>query len=82
MEDINNADKMRDTVIKHELNIQSITKVRFLEEWYLDEKKLSFDKKVVGVMLMKENYGDSLELRGYSPLFWIYFDDKYPAKLK
>lgn len=68
--------------VKEELNIQQITKVRFLEEWNFDEKKLNFDKKVVGLMLMKENYGDSTELRGYSPLFWIYFDDKYPAKMK
>lgn len=73
--------KMNDTVIKHELDIQKITKVRFLEEWYLDEDSYSFDKKVVGIMLMKENYGDSMELRGYSPLFWLYFDKAYPAKL-
>ncbi|MFA4853182.1 MAG: hypothetical protein WC868_08660 [Bacteroidales bacterium] len=80
--DPDGTNKTYDTIIKHELNIQQISKVRFLEEWYLDEKKLSFDKKVVGVMLMRENYGDSLELRGYTPLFWIYFDDKYPGKMK
>jgi len=80
--DEENSNSIRDTIVKDELNIQEVTKVRFLEEWYFDEKKLGFDKKVVGVMLMRENYGDSLELRGYSPLFWIYFDDAYPAKLK
>lgn len=74
--------KSYDTIIKKELDIQTITKVRFLEEWYLNEKSLSFDKKVCGVMLLRENYGDSLELRGYTPLFWIFFDDSYPAKLK
>lgn len=74
--------KSYDTIIKNELDIQTITKVRFLEEWYLDEKNNSFDKKVCGVMLLRENYGDSLELRGYTPLFWIFFDDAYPAKLK
>ena len=79
---INDPIKTYDTIIKHELDIQKITKVRFLEEWYLDEKKMNFDKKVVGLMLMKENYGDSLDLRGYTPLFWIYFDDKYPACMK
>lgn len=71
-----------DTVVKHELDIQTITKVRFLEEWYLDETNYSFDKKVCGVMLMRENYSDSLELRGYTPLFWLYFDKEYPAKMK
>ena len=82
IDDVKNPNSTYDTVIKNELNIQEVTKVRFLEEWYLDEKKMSFDKKVVGLMLMRENYGDSLQLRGYSPLFWIYFDDKYPACMK
>jgi hypothetical protein len=80
--DLKDPENMHDTIIKQELDLQKITKVRFLEEWNFDEKKMSFDKKVVGLMLMKENYGDSAEFRGYSPLFWIYFDDKYPAKMK
>ncbi len=80
--DAKNQNKMIDTTIKTTLDKQSITKVRFLEEWNLDEKKMSFDKKVVGMMLMSAQYDDSLQLKGYKPLFWIYFDDKYPAKLK
>jgi hypothetical protein len=82
IQDLKDPEKMHDTIIKQELDLQKITKVRFLEEWSFDEKKLNFDKKVVGLMLMKENYGDSAEFRGYSPLFWIYFDDTYPAKMK
>lgn len=74
------TNKSTKVAVKEELNIQKVTKVRFLEEWYLDENKLSFDKKVVGMMLMKEHPRDSVMY--YSPLFWIYFDDQYPAKLK
>jgi hypothetical protein len=82
MQNVDDPSKTYDTIIKQELDIQSITKVRFLEEWYLDENNYSFDKKICGVMLLKENYSDSMELRGYTPLFWIYFDDAYPAKMK
>lgn len=71
-----------DTIIKTELNLQQITKVRFLEEWKMDPKTFQINKKVLGLMLMKENYGDSLELRGHTPLFWIYFNSKYPDALK
>jgi hypothetical protein len=80
--DPKNPEVNKDTVIKLKLDMQKITKVRFLEEWSFDEKKMNFDKKVVGLMLMKENYDEKAELRGYSPLFWLYFDDSYPAKLK
>ena len=72
----------KNMIVKSKLDMQKITKVRFMEEWSFDEKKMSFDKKVVGLMLMKENYDEKAELRGYSPLFWIYFDNSYPAKLK
>ena len=78
----NDPTKMHDTVVKNTLNLNLITKVRFLEEWYMDEKNFNFEKKVVGMMLMQENYDDSLRLRGYSPICWIYFDKNYPAKLK
>lgn len=77
-----NPNITRKVAVKHELDIQEITRVRFLEEWYLDEKKMSFDKKVVGMMLMKTRVLDSLGPALNVPLFWIYFDDKYPAKLK
>jgi len=80
--DLKDPSKDKDTIVKTVLDIQRITKIRFLEEWSLDEKKMSFDKKVVGLMLMKENYDENAQLRGYSPLFWIYFDDSYPAKMK
>ncbi|HNW98571.1 MAG TPA: hypothetical protein PKK00_09205 [Bacteroidales bacterium] len=82
IQDPNNTNVYKDTVIKNITDIKEISKVRFLEEWSYDDKKLSFNKKVCGVMLMRENYDDSLNLRGYSPTFWIYFDKDYPAKLK
>jgi len=72
--------ELYDTVIKHELDIKKITKLRFLEEWYLNEKNLSFEKKVVGIMPMREYFKDSVMY--YSPLFWLYFDPSYPEKLK
>jgi len=82
MDDPSNTNKKIDTVLRKKLDIQQITKVRFLEEWYLDEKNYAFEKKVVGMMLMMPNYDDSLKLRGYQPICWIYFDSRYPAILK
>jgi hypothetical protein len=71
-----------DTVVVHQLDIQKIVKIKFLEEWYFDEKHNIFEKKVVGLAPVKENYGKDGELRGYTPMFWIFFDKKYPDKLK
>ena len=68
-----------DTIMVNILDAEDITKVRFLEEWYIDEDKLDIEKKIVGIAPLMENYNEVGEFRGYAPLFWIYLDDKYPV---
>jgi len=71
-----------DTVLVTEIRLSDITKLRFLEEWKMNEKTLVFTKKVAGICPLLERRTDSGELRGYRPLFWVFFDNKYPAELK
>lgn len=69
-----------DTVIIQNLDIKDIVKVRFLEEWYQDRSTLLISKKVLGIAPVAAVYHDDGELKGYKPLFWIYFDHRYPLK--
>lgn len=71
-----------DTVMITEIRLSDITKLRFLEEWSMNEKTLAFTKKVMGICPLVERRTDSGELRGYRPLFWVFFDDKYPKELE
>ncbi len=71
-----------DTVLITEIRLSDITKLRFLEEWSMDDKTLVFTKKVVGICPLAERLDDSGALRGYKPLFWVFFDDKYPGELE
>jgi hypothetical protein len=71
-----------DTVLVTEIKLSEVTKLRFLEEWSMNEKTLAFSKKVAGICPLVERRTDSGELRGYRPLFWVFFDDKYPAELE
>jgi hypothetical protein len=71
-----------DTVMVTEIRISDIAKLRFLEEWSMNDKTLVFTKKVAGICPMIERRTDSGELRGYKPLFWVFFDAKYPAELE
>jgi hypothetical protein len=70
-----------DTIMVTEIRLSDITRLRFLEEWSMNDKTLAFTKKVAGICPMAERLTDSGELRGYKPLFWVFFDDKYPAEL-
>ena len=67
-----------DTVIKRELQLSDISRMRFLEEWYMDEKNGFITKKVIAICPLLESYTETGELRGYQPLFWISYIDNFP----
>jgi hypothetical protein len=71
-----------DTVISQNIEFKNITRMRFLEEWNMDSKTLVFTKKVAGICPLLEAYNEIGELKGYTPLFWVFFDDEYPGKFK
>jgi hypothetical protein len=71
-----------DTVMTTEIRLNDITRLRFLEEWSMNEKTLAFTKKVVGLCPLVERHSETGDLRGYKPLFWVFFDDRYPAELE
>lgn len=69
-----------DTIIGHKINLNQITRIRFLEEWYFEDNKFEINKKVLGIAPMIKKFDEEGEFRGYMPLFWIYFDKDYPQK--
>jgi Co/Zn/Cd efflux system component len=68
-----------DTLIEQNLELRDITRVRFLEEWYMDEQHFIMNKKVVGMGPVIEDFDENGNFRGYRLLFWIYLDEKYPV---
>ncbi len=64
-----------DTVYKVDFDQKSILKIRFIEEWSLNTQTFKFYKKVLSICPMVEGLDDKGNLRGYTPLFWIFFDD-------
>jgi len=71
-----------DSVMVRELKSGDITRLRFLEEWSMDKQTLEVKKQVIGICPLLESYSETGELRGYQPLFWVFFDAAYPAALK
>lgn len=70
--------EMEMKVVEDELRRDEITKVFFKEDWYFDKVNFKMEKKVIGISLAIENYDKKGNLRGYEPLFIIYFDERYP----
>lgn len=71
-----------DTIIKRELQLSDISRMRFLEEWYMNEKNGYITKKVIAICPLAESYTESGELRGYHPLFWISYVKDFPLENK
>jgi hypothetical protein len=69
-------------VMKQQLEINNIDRIRFLEEWYFDEATLQVEKKVFGIALVRNNYDEQGNFRGLEPLFYVYFNPEYPAKFE
>lgn len=57
------------------LDIKSISKIRFIEEWKINTKTFTFYKIVKAISLLSENRENDGSLRGYTPVFYIYFDE-------
>ncbi|MBU2650364.1 MAG: hypothetical protein KKA81_05475 [Bacteroidetes bacterium] len=68
-----------DTIVVTSLELKDITRIRFLEEWKMQEGTLNIEKRVIGIAPVKMVEYNGVE---YSmPLFWIYLDPEYPGKL-
>lgn len=61
-----------DTIIISRFEISDITKIRFLEEWFLDEKTFVIEKKVIGIAPLVDKYDANGNFLGLQLLFWIY----------
>jgi len=63
-----------DTIVRSEIDYHDITRIRFMEEWYFDDRHFLIDKKVIAIAPVVENYGPDGKFRGYEALFWVFED--------
>lgn len=61
-----------DTIVRSEIDYRDITRIRFMEEWYYDDRHNLIDKYVVAMAPVVENYGPDGKFRGYEALFWVF----------
>jgi hypothetical protein len=69
-----------DTVIRLQLEKNQIERIRFMEEWFWGDESMTFTKKVKGINPIIKRYKQDGDFKGYMPLFWLYFDQRYPIK--
>jgi predicted metal-binding protein len=61
-----------DTIARSEIDYRDITRIRFMEEWYFDDRHFLINKKIIAIAPVVENYGPDGKFRGYEALFWVF----------
>lgn len=71
----------KDTIIVNHITWKNIERLRFMEEWRVNRKNLSFIKKVVGIAPVATITDATGNVR-WQPLFWIFPDKNYLRKME
>jgi gliding motility associated protien GldN len=58
-----------------ETKSEDIRRYRLKEDWIFDKQRSTMDIRIIGLAPLKANRGDDGEIRGYQPLFWLYFPE-------
>lgn len=52
------------------------------EDWFFDKQRSVLDVRIIGICPLKENRGDNGDVRGYQPMFWVYYPECRPLFAK
>jgi gliding motility associated protien GldN len=66
---------MEMVVQRIELSSADIKMYKLKEDWIFDKQRSSMDIRIIGIAPMQEKRGEDGEVRGYAPLFWLYYPE-------
>lgn len=70
-----NTGELEPVITQVETGSADIKKYRLKEDWIFDRQRSVMDIRIIGIAPLKEMRGDDGEVRGYQPLFWLYFPE-------
>jgi gliding motility associated protien GldN len=61
--------------VETEVGAAEIKQYLLKEDWIFDKQRSVMDIRIIGLAPMREVRGEDGELRGYAPLFWLYYPE-------
>ena len=58
-------------ILEREFNNESLTYIRFIEDWYFDKVKFKLTKKVTAIVLGQSAYNDDGTYKGLKPFILV-----------
>ncbi|MBP7407400.1 MAG: gliding motility protein GldN [Flavobacteriales bacterium] len=64
-------------MVVQEINLESrdIKMYKVKEDWIFDKQRSTMDIRIIGLAPMIEKRGEDGEVRGYAPMFWLYYPE-------
>lgn len=62
-------------IVRNDLNPDDIKKFRLKEVWFFDKETSQVRVRILGIAPIKELKGDDGNVRGETPMFWVYYPD-------
>ncbi|HRH38696.1 MAG TPA: gliding motility protein GldN [Flavobacteriales bacterium] len=64
-------------MVVQEINLESrdIKMYKVKEDWIFDKQRSTMDIRIIGIAPMVEKRGEDGEVRGYAPMFWLYYPE-------
>ncbi|MDX9749689.1 MAG: gliding motility protein GldN [Flavobacteriales bacterium] len=57
------------------LGSRDIKMYRIKEDWVFDKQRSTMDIRIIGIAPMREIRGEDGEVRGFAPVFWLYYPE-------
>jgi gliding motility associated protien GldN len=62
-------------VVPAPLESKDILMYRLKEDWIFDKQRGTMEVRIIGIAPLREVRGEDGELRGYAPVFWLYYPE-------
>lgn len=62
-------------VVRMPLESKDILMYRLKEDWIFDRQRGTMEVRIIGIAPLREVRGEDGELRGYAPVFWLYYPE-------
>jgi gliding motility associated protien GldN len=69
------TNEMETVIDTNEITSENIKRYLLKEDWIFDRQRSVMDRRIIGICPMEEKIGDDGAVRGYRPLFWLYFPE-------
>jgi gliding motility associated protien GldN len=69
------TEEWTEVIVEDAVETSEIKQYLLKEDWFFDRQRSVMEVRIIGMAPMQEVRGDDGEVRGFAPIFWLYFPE-------